>query len=425
MTDSVGGGGRGLKILLSHRYFWPDTPPYASMLRTLAEGLAAAGHQVTVFTAQPSYRTSQAVRQPREERLGEVRVLRIPMLAERGRSVAVRLLNNAWYVSSLFAHVLAGGSYDVIVAASFPPVMAGRMASMAARLTRTPFVYHCQDLHPEVSRISGMLGDGVLFRLLRALDRRTCRSAARVVVLSDDMKATLAARPGLDVSHVRIVNNFLPASFAAETARPQGQGCPERVTVANEARAFHIVFAGNLGRFQGLEAVLDAAHLLASEEEILFTFVGGGVAEAELRSRAGALLDRTVRFIPHQPQDKAQEIVRAADAALVTLRKDVYRVAYPSKTLTCLAMGTPLLAAVEPESELARMVEQEEVGWVAPPEDPGGLAAVVRGAFEGRAGLTGMRNRAEALYARRFAAERAVEAWVALMDEAARRPASV
>ncbi len=411
MTEPVEGGRRSLKVFLSHRYFWPDTPPYASLLRTLAERLVAEGHDVTVFSAQPSYRASRAARQPSDERLGGVRVLRLGMLSERGRSAGVRLLNNARYVTGLFAHLIARRDYDVIMAASFPPVFAGRAAALAARLTHTPFLYHCQDLHPEVERISGMLKDGALFRALRRLDAGTCEAAARVVVLSEDMRATLAARPGLDVSNVAVVNNFLPETFAADGDRGPAP--------ALSGAGFQVVFAGNLGRFQGLEAVVDAARLLASETRIHFTFVGDGVAEPALRKRAAELLGGTVHFLPQQPQGAAQRIIRSADLALVTLNRGVYQVAYPSKTLTYLAMGTPLVAAVEAESEMARMIEAEGVGWVAVPEDPRSLASVVMEAFERRQEIPEVRARERALYERRFAADRALGTWVELVTDVA------
>ncbi len=435
MTSAAGARDRGLKVLLSHRYFWPDTPPYASMLRTIAEGLAAEGHDVTVFSSQPSYRTSRAARRPRVEHLGGVRVLRIPVLPERGRPVAVRVLNNAWYVTALFSHVMAR-SYDVVVAASFPPIVAGRATSVAARLRRTPFVYHCQDLHPEVGRIEGMLADGILFRLLRRVDEHTCDAAARVVVLSEDMRATLAARPDMDASRVVVINNFLPETFEDGVRTPAGLEDPDADAAlpgstgdrGEESHAapvlpgvgFHVVFAGNLGRFQGLEAVVDAARLLAEQEDVHFVFLGGGVMEGELRRRAGPLLGRTVHFLSHKPQSVAQELVRAADLALVPLRQGVYRVAYPSKTLTCLAMGVPVLAAVEPESELARMVEAERVGWVASPEDPDGLAAAVTKALRERDALPRARDRARELYERRFSVGHSLRAWAGLVKEVAR-----
>ena len=56
-------------IVLVHRYFSPDTPPYASILRDIAERLGQDGHRVTVLTCQPSYNRAVVARAPARERL--------------------------------------------------------------------------------------------------------------------------------------------------------------------------------------------------------------------------------------------------------------------------------------------------------------------------------------------------------------------
>ena len=49
--------------LAVHRYYWPDTPPYASMLRTIAAEWTGAGHPVDVLTSQPSYKPEANIAQ--------------------------------------------------------------------------------------------------------------------------------------------------------------------------------------------------------------------------------------------------------------------------------------------------------------------------------------------------------------------------
>ena len=60
---------RSQHIVLIHRYFHPDTPPYAAILREIALSLGAAGHRVTVLTCQPSYNRSVVSRAPAREQL--------------------------------------------------------------------------------------------------------------------------------------------------------------------------------------------------------------------------------------------------------------------------------------------------------------------------------------------------------------------
>ena len=47
-----------MRILAIYRHYWPDSPPYASMLRIITAHLAAEGHNVTMLTEQPSYKAA-------------------------------------------------------------------------------------------------------------------------------------------------------------------------------------------------------------------------------------------------------------------------------------------------------------------------------------------------------------------------------
>ena len=70
------------------------------------------------------------------------------------------------------------------------------------------FIYHMQDIHPELSVYSGgRLGRGLAMRLMRWLDNQTLRRSAAIVVLSQDMADTLAERR-LGPLPVYIINNF-------------------------------------------------------------------------------------------------------------------------------------------------------------------------------------------------------------------------
>ena len=45
-----------LHVLAIHRYYWPDSPPYAAMLQEIVKRWSQEGHDVDVLTSQPSYK---------------------------------------------------------------------------------------------------------------------------------------------------------------------------------------------------------------------------------------------------------------------------------------------------------------------------------------------------------------------------------
>ncbi len=360
-----------LKVLAIHRYYWPDAPPYASMLRAIVARWAADGHTVSVLSSQPSYkRDADIPRQPAEQELDGVAVRRLDLPAEHGR-LLTRLANVVRFSWAIFRHARNHGPYDVIMASTVPPVVVGAAARLAARFTGARFVYHCMDIHPEIGRISGEFRNPLIFSLLRRIDAGNCRAAARVVVLSKDMEVAIGKRSGVYDANIEVINNFNLPSFSGE----QPAGLP--AALEKGEGQFRLLFAGNIGRFQGLEAVVDAMFELGSRLNIELVFLGEGRAVSDLKARSGKFLGGRIRFFPHQSVDVARQVIRTADLCLVTLAQGIYQYAFPSKTMTYLGEGRPLLVCVESCSELAAFVRAENVGIAVDPGSPQALAAAI------------------------------------------------
>ncbi len=398
-----------MKILLSHRYFWPDTSPYGTILRSIAKRLAAEGHEVTVFATQPSYHASSRKNVPARETVDGFDIVRMPIFKERKGKVFLPLrgFNVLAYAAGLRRHILKVGDYDLVTAATFPPIAAARVAVGAAHRTGARFLYHFMDIHPELSLYSGQLKHGALYKRLQAMDAGTCRKADALVVLSRDMAATLNNRPGCENLQPVVINNFFLENFD-QIKSADGPGLPED--------KFTILFAGNIGKFQNLDAIIKAAHELADLEKVQFWFMGEGAAKERLIKQAGPLLDKTVFFLPFQHHSVAQKLMGEASLNLVSLAPDIYRVAYPSKTLAILAQSSPLLATLETQSELARMVEEGNIGYVADPADPGSIATTVRRAYGEKERLGQLRDNVSNLYQNRFDKDKILDQWCDLVE---------
>ncbi|RRQ20158.1 glycosyltransferase WbuB [Guyparkeria sp. SCN-R1] len=393
-----------LRVLAVHRYYWPDTPPYAAMLRRIVEHWRDEGHEVDVLSSQPSYKAGfKHERCPRHEGLNGVAVERLSLPNETGRPL-VRIFN-ALRLGSVLLWKAITRRYDVIMISTAPPVLGGAAAALAARLTGARFIYHCMDIHPEVGRVSGEFRNPAVFTVLRALDNWSCRRADPVVVLSRDMEATFRERPGGAGLAISVLNNFsLPSERETPNELPF-EWHPERLTV---------LFAGNIGRFQGLDTVIEAMERLKGREDIEFVLMGEGVAKAALEEKANALEVR-VRFLGHQPVEVAKAAMQRADMGFVSLTPGMYRYAYPSKTMTYLEQGCPLLVMVEPESELAKDVSDREYGLCVQPGDAEALANQLSGLAGNRHLLPGMRLAAARKFEQAFSEDLVLEKWGELL----------
>lgn len=368
-----------MRILLAHRYYYPDVTTQSRSLRILGERLANEGYGVTVYASQPSYnKTYTGPIRPSKALEDGIKVHRIRLRGDKGRGAAIRLLHNAWYVLRLLLHALVFASprYDVVVVSSMPPIIPGSVARMVTAVRGGTYVIQGLDIYPEVAQYAGLLDDnGLVPKVLRGLDSSNYNAAGAGVVLSGDMKKTLESR-GVDGDRVRVINNMI-----LEEAEPDAEAGG---MYQQHRSAFVVAFAGNVGRFQGLDTVMDAAHILGDRPEIHFVFIGDGDMRDTLEADAGNLLQRTVFFYDHKPLKAVMGFVAMADLALVSLAPGVVGAAYPSKLMTNMEAGTRMLVVVEHGSELARFIGEYDLGEVCEPGDAAGIAAAVGREYERR-----------------------------------------
>tara|TARA_R100000365_G_scaffold3534_1_gene11994 strand:- start:5774 stop:6991 length:1218 start_codon:yes stop_codon:yes gene_type:complete len=353
-----------MKILLTHRYFWPDTAPYAVMLRTIGDALADARCEVHIFSSIASYRATD-IQSPQQQQLGPLNVRRTWVFSGEKSSPVKRLANAVIYCVALFFEVLRLRP-AVVTASTFPPVVAAWSASLASRITGAQFIYHMQDIHPEVAQICGdRLGRGHPMHLLRWLDNQTLRRSSAIIVLSQDMAETLQAR-GLKDLPIHIINNFSLDLVGSVRSAPPAE-------LRKPAGRRRIIFAGNLGRFQNLSLLTEGVALvLARHPDLELLFLGDGTMTSKLKHQWGS--HPQITFGKFLPFEQARELIRESDIGLVSLSPGLFRAAFPSKVLTYLGLGVPILALVEPNSQLARSLTQSRLGTVPAENTPEAIA---------------------------------------------------
>jgi glycosyltransferase involved in cell wall biosynthesis len=398
-----------LDILLLHRYFWPDAPPYGHMLKAIAERLAADGHRVTVLSTQPCYKKATCgLRRPPREICNGVAIRRVSIPCEEGCGKWMRIINLIRYLLAVFAHGIRHRSYDVVMTSTMPPVFAGVAGRLAALPSRAKLIYNCMDIYPELGQLSGDFNSGWVFKLLMSIEKRTCRASDHIVVLSEDMQDAVNKRDTCLADRISIINNFslsddIPSQSTSDDLLPPSD-------------CFRIVFAGNIGRFQGLENMIEAMRLLDSDANIELVLMGEGRAKATLQEEVTSLGLDHVLFLPHQSVERAAKVVSTCHAGFISLQPNVYRFAYPSKTMFYLQQGIPILANVEPHSALSKMIEREDVGVVAGSSQPADLAAAIVHARERFMKEPRVADNARSAASRLFGREVTLNRWAMLFN---------
>ncbi len=364
-----------MKLVVLAPHFAPDTAPTGAIVARLVDELAQRGHRIDVVTALPWYAEHRIERGyegrlVRHEDTPWGRITRVyPFPADDKRNILRRAAGFTAF--SALSAILGGrgGRVDAVLAQS-PPLTLGIAGWMVARRRKAPFVFNVQDVFPDVALAVGAVTNPLFIGAASALERWCYARADAVTVLSEELRENVAGKTA-DSGKVKVIPNFVDTDRIVPAERE------------NDYRREHglagktvVMYAGNLGFSQSLDLVVEAAGALAHDEEIVFVINGSGSARGDLERAARGL--RNVVFVDPQPEERLPEVLAAADVHVVPLKRGLARSSVPSKTYSILAAGRPLIASVDPGSEVARIVERAGAGVAVPPDDPEAFTKAVR-----------------------------------------------
>lgn len=393
-----------MRILYLTQWFEPEPiGKGASFVRAMIE----RGHEVEVVTGFPNYPAGKLypgyrLRLHKADNVNGIAIHRVALYPNHDRSSFKRILNYFSFVfSATFYGIFRAGRFDVIYA--YPPPTVGLAAAAIGLVRRRPFVQDIQDLWPESVTGSGMAGTRRMASVLNVMCNFVYRRAARIVAQSQGMAARMIER-GVPADKVDIIFNWADEA----TLAPQGLCDPGDYGIGE---GFTIVYAGNLGRMQGLGTLVRAAHLAATRAPRLrLLLIGDGIESDTLRSLAEELGADNVRIAPGVAKDQIADILAAADVATLHLRDDpLFEITIPQKTQFYMAMGKPVLVCVR--GEASAIVTEAGAGIAAEPDNPEAIAeAMVRLAQLPADELAAMGERAREAYVREFSLAAAAEA---------------
>ncbi len=366
-----------MRILVLSINYWPDETGIAAFNIWRCEYLAARGHQVTICTGPPYYpewRVPPPYRGKllqREQRNG-VTILRSWMYVPQVVNSKKRILHEASYLVSSFARALSGQRPDLIYAIS-PPLGLALTASTLGRLWRVPFVFDVMDLQPDAAVELGMMKGQKLIEALYRIERLAYERAALVATITEGMRQRIVEK-GIDPAKVVLFPPRADSGLYTLRERCNGEAFRQRYGLQGK---FLVSHSGNMGVKQGLEVILEAAERSRQRPDLHYLFVGDGAMRPQLEEQARVRQLGNVQILPLLPADEFQQMLAATDLALITQQRIVSNIVFPSKTVTLLCAGCPVIAAVNSESEVARAVQNSQAGVVVEPENAEALFAAI------------------------------------------------
>ena len=364
--------GRGGGVLVATRIHLPEAAAASFRLDSVEKALAADGVAVRVLTSRAPADAPQADPDP-----DGVRVSRWPVL----RDSSGYLRGYVPYLSfdlPLALRLLTAPRPEAILVE--PPPTTGAVVRAVAALRRIPYVWYAADVWSAAAASTGAVG--VVVRAVERLEAFAVGGAARVIAVNDGVAQSVAelvhAVEDDDAwaQRIQVVPNGIDtAVFDAHGPTPSEQ---DREQIGMSGPYF--VYAGTASEWQGADVFVHAlAQVRRTHPKAQLLFLGRGTAWQEI-TQAASQLPAGADGAPAVPAAEAAVWQRGAAAALVSIKPGQgYDFAYPTKVLSALGCGTPVLFAGD--GPVSADLRDFDLGWAAE-HDAAAVAEAMRTALD-------------------------------------------
>lgn len=350
------------KILVVSQNFYPEQ----FRINDICKELVKRGYDVTVLTGLPNYPEGKIFagyekKKKREETIDGVKIVRC-YERERKRGGAINLFLNyySFVCSSKKALKKLDKDFDLVIVNQTSPVMQASAAIKYKKKFGVPVLLYCLDLWPASLSAGGVSG-GPIYKYFKRVSKKIYSQCDKIVVTSSMFKEYFKSEFGFDETQI----GYLP-QYAEDMFKPTYK--------ESTSEQFNFVFAGNVGKLQAVDNIIDAARLLQNDN-IKIHIVGAGSELNKCKEMAQGL--NNVEFYGQRPLEEMPKFYEMADAMVVTLKHDeLISKTLPGKVQTYMAAGKPIIAVGE--NELKNVIEDAKCGFVAQPDKPDDLVKVIR-----------------------------------------------
>ena len=358
-----------LRLVVLCPHFSPDLAPTGVVMTRIVTELAARGHELHVVTSLPWYRNHAIEpgwggRLWRTEKTEWGSIIRVHPFPGKSKSNLLRraigFLAFSYAVGIRSVH--ADGfpfKVDGVLAMS-PPLTLGLTGWFTKIIRRAPLVFNIQDVFPDAAIQTGAISNKNIIAAAKWLERVSYQRSDAVVLLSQDLRTNIANK--IDAKHhhrLHVIPNFVDT--VAITPQDRMTAYRNELGIGDQ---LVVMYAGNVGFSQSLNLVVEAA---AKFPEIAFVINGDGAARKKLQEDCAQLAN--VHFGDYQPIERLSEVLATGDIHLVPLRTGLASVSVPSKSYSILAAGRPMLAAIDPNTEIPNMLQQSGAGVAVNPDN--------------------------------------------------------
>lgn len=265
-------------------------------------------------------------------------------------------------IGKAFAARISAFRPDIVVACNCPLDCALQIGKSALKSGQR-FVFWQQDIYSAaIRKILGRRFGGMgqaIGAYYNYMEKRIISMSHATIVISPDFLETIEKQFALPTSNVHVIENWAPLSEIPVCAKSNAWA-----TRHGLADKKVILYSGTIGLKHDPQQIIDLAQSLRSEPDTRIVVISEGPFADWLANHAKESGLDNILVLPFQPFADFPNVLGTADVAIAVLEPDAGTFSVPSKILSYLCAGRPIVLSAPLENLAARIVTQSEAGAV-------------------------------------------------------------
>lgn len=333
---------------------WDSDYPWDVRVEKICDSLTGAGHEVHLVCRNTKGRK-------RYEYSNGIHIHRLPTFRFLGELLSFPFFLNPIWLLYVF-RVVRKYNVELILVRDLPLALTGILVGKATGLScfidmAEPYPemldsYRKIQRPPFRKRMINFLIRNASFAEI--VEQTVCRLAAHIFPVSEEMKLNLIKK-GVPASKITLLHNT-PLKSKLSFIRNDTE----------RKDALEIIYVGDLTEMRGIPLVIEAVDHLVNklDEKFVFTIVGAGRYETELRRLVGdRKLEKYVLFSGFVPHHQLPDYLMKGDMGIIPHLKVSHNdLTLPNKVFDYMACGLPVVSGnLEP---VKRILERTNSGMI-------------------------------------------------------------
>ncbi len=258
------------------------------------------------------------------------------------------------YISAIKKH-FGDKKFDLVVYPT-PPITLAPVVRYIKKRDNARTYLILRDIFPQNAKDLGMIKNELVFKYFRKKEQQLYDISDRIGCMSQGNVDSVLKNNEVQKEKLEILYNWkkpsnLPPIDKEEVKKSYGL----------EGR-FVAFFGGNIGYAQELEFLIELADCYKTRDDIVFLIVGKGVMKPKIENLVNEKQLQNVRFIDYLPRDEYEKLLRAADVGLINLSRKFTIPNIPSKAVSYIEAGIPILADKDKNTDFGKVIEEIGAG---------------------------------------------------------------